>query len=430
MATELPSPLPGPEPFTAEELAGAKKLGQLLDGQLPVDLCTNFVLARHLRAAKGNSAEAEQRLRYLAAHMQAFGIDKLEQTPQLGIGQPFARPIFDRFAISCLEPSAGDVFSDDLLVFVQSMDGVDIKKILRVVPLGHALETYFQLQLNWMRAIVERERRTGRPAAAVTIIDLKGLPLRDFVNPLSPASRMARLIVRLWAEYFTENLVRLFLVNPPSLLSLFWQVLRHIMDQRTWAKLVVVHHGRDLLAHLQASAVPEIYGGSRRDDSGFSASPSSCMSAPRPVLPSELFAGPESWWAQQQPAGVQRPMPEWLSVILGNPKEGVAAQHESQPIECLPGDRILWMFTTNGELQFEMVCRPRESNQEEPVWPRNSVCSLSVPEHGNVECRRAGLYWARFTGSATAGWLISQAIKVNYFVHRMAKEEIEGTIQS
>jgi hypothetical protein len=113
------------------------------------------------------------------------------------------------------------------------------------------------------------------------------------------------------------------------------------------------------------------------------------MSAPRPVLPSELFAGPESWWAQQQPAGVQRPMPEWLSVILGNPKEGVAAQHESQPMwatneftalyfcldsfsECLPGDRILWMFTTNGELQFEMVCRPRESNQEEPVWPRNS----------------------------------------------------------
>lgn len=97
--------------------------------------------------------------------------------------------------------------------------------------------------------------------------------------------------MRIWSEYFTENvrtvfaiflnlqnpfiiyphvfkLVRLYLVHPPGLLSILWQVAKHIMDQRTWSKMVVIQKGDDLLDHLQAAAVPQAYGGQRRDDSG------------------------------------------------------------------------------------------------------------------------------------------------------------------
>jgi hypothetical protein len=78
---------------------------------------------------KGNLAEAEQRLRDLAAHMCAFGMNKLEQCPELGVGMKITRDVFDRFAISRLDPPIGDVFSGDLLIFLQRMEGVDIKQV-------------------------------------------------------------------------------------------------------------------------------------------------------------------------------------------------------------------------------------------------------------------------------------------------------------
>ncbi len=39
----------------------------------------------------------------------------------------------------------------------------------------------------------------------VVIMDLDGLMLGDFVNPMSVSSKLARLVVKLWQDYFSEN---------------------------------------------------------------------------------------------------------------------------------------------------------------------------------------------------------------------------------
>jgi hypothetical protein len=200
---------------------------------------------------------------------------------------------------------------------------------------------------------------------------------------------------------------------------------------------------------------------------GFSASPSTCVSTPRPVLPEDLFVSPESWWESQVPNG--KPMPKWITANLaknGKGKEGPAI-YESQPMcfliynrlendgliffifnttsECKVGDRILWMYTSTGDLQFELICKPKGCGREEvQIWPKTigqlilafilikticliytvylTVCSLSVPEHDAVDCRVTGQYICRFCGVPSFNWLmgaLGQGTKVTYFIDKV-----------
>lgn len=76
---------------------------------------------------------------------------------------------------------------------------------MKVIPLGHVLNSYFLLQESFHQSIYRHELKTGRPSAAVVVIDLNGLNLSDFINPLSTPSKLARYVVQIWSEYFSEN---------------------------------------------------------------------------------------------------------------------------------------------------------------------------------------------------------------------------------
>lgn len=60
------------------------------------------------------------------------------------------------------------------MVFVQKMDKTDIKEIMKIMPLSNVLHSYFFLQTAFQRAIHEHEKRTGRPAAVIVVLDLQG----------------------------------------------------------------------------------------------------------------------------------------------------------------------------------------------------------------------------------------------------------------
>jgi hypothetical protein len=98
-----------------------------------------------------------------------------------------------------------DVFSDDVVVFIQKMEGTCLKKIMEMMPLSNVLHSYFFLQTCFQRAIQAHEKQNGRPSAVVVVLDLQGLNLTDFINPLSSSSKLARLVVKIWSDYFSEN---------------------------------------------------------------------------------------------------------------------------------------------------------------------------------------------------------------------------------
>lgn len=76
---------------------------------------------------------------------------------------------------------------------------------MKVIPLGHVLNSYFLLQESFHQSIYKQELKTGQQSGAVIIIDLRELNLSDFINPLSTSCKLVRYIVQIWSEYFSEN---------------------------------------------------------------------------------------------------------------------------------------------------------------------------------------------------------------------------------
>lgn len=81
-------------------------------------------------------------------------------------------------------------------------------QIMRVIPLCNVLHSYFILQEMLTRRMLEKEAETGKPSAAVIILDLKGLNISEFLNPLGVQARLARLVISIWSNYFTETVNR------------------------------------------------------------------------------------------------------------------------------------------------------------------------------------------------------------------------------
>lgn len=63
------------------------------------------------------------------------------------------------------------------------------------------------------------------------------------------------------------------LVNPPRLVSLVWRLARVGLSEATVGKMWLAGSVEELLARFDAAAVPVAFGGTLRDDSGFTSRP-------------------------------------------------------------------------------------------------------------------------------------------------------------
>uniref|UniRef100_A0A7E4UP29 CRAL-TRIO domain-containing protein n=1 Tax=Panagrellus redivivus TaxID=6233 RepID=A0A7E4UP29_PANRE len=404
-----------PEPFTDEEIAAARKLRLRLADTLPEEFDSDFFIGRWMRMYKNDEKTLENKLNELIEHRRAFGYNGeniLQKCQEL----EFAKKTFERFGISDLKM---DVFSDNVAVFVQKMEGADLKEITKVIPLSYVIHSYYLLHECFQRVMRQKELETGKPAAVVVVLDLTGLPLTDFINPVSNSSKLARLIVKVWSDFFSENMIHLYLMHPPGILSLMWQVAKHIVDAKTQSQIMFVTKTEDLHKCLKLDAIPEDFGGKRRDDSGYTDRPETCVQTPFFVKPEHYFDR-AVWWKSQ---GFHK-TPETKSVSIKS-----KALHEI-PLEAKEGERILWEFTTSSDVTFEIVRlikksgspaslkenvpavgTRRDSIDEETIMPKITVTSLKVPEHGVVTALHAGEYRIRF-GYPTGGWL---SAKVHVF---------------
>ncbi|EPB76063.1 CRAL/TRIO domain protein [Ancylostoma ceylanicum] len=263
---------------------------------------------------------------------------------------PIGKATYRRFCISRVDRS---VRSGDVHVFVHKMEGTDLKEIMKVIPLSHVLHSYFMLHEVFGRAVAETEKRTGRPSSVVTILDLKGLNLSEFLNPLSAPVQLARLVVKVWSEYFSDN------------------ISKFIMDSRTANKLAFLNDVSELQNYLEPQAIPEEYGGTMRDDSGYAQPPEGCTHPLLPVLSSE-HRGCDDIWTDH---GILKPP--------ASKTYSIKSHQDSEIIKkCTQSGRLIWNFTISGDVDFEIV--KRESGKEVQVWPKVTLTSLKLPEYGSV----------------------------------------------
>uniref|UniRef100_A0A1I7XIT3 CRAL-TRIO domain-containing protein n=1 Tax=Heterorhabditis bacteriophora TaxID=37862 RepID=A0A1I7XIT3_HETBA len=265
-----------PEPFSEEIMKTAKILRATLD--IPSCLDSPFFIARFLRANNGDVELSKQRISEYLTHRKTLGYADYDD---LGIFTkfPIGKATFERFRISLIDY---DIRSKDVHVFIQKMEGTDIKEIMKVIPLSYVLHSYYCLHENFGRAVAHTEKKTG-------------LNIADFLNPLSSPVKLARLVVKIWSEYFSENLCKLLIINPPGIVSLMWQISKCIMDTRTASRLAFLHDVEELKHYLEPEAIPVEYGGLWRDDSGYADPPEGCCRKNKPTLGSE-HKGPDEIW--------------------------------------------------------------------------------------------------------------------------------------
>ncbi|KJH52338.1 CRAL/TRIO domain protein [Dictyocaulus viviparus] len=370
-----------PEPFSDEIMEKVAKMRTTL--LLPSCFDSPFFIARFLRAHGGNEEEARKRMEEYFSHRQTLGYSECSDL-EIFTEFPIGKATFKRFCISLIDRS---IRSGNVHVFIHKMEGTDLREIMKVIPLSHVLHSYFMLHEVFGRAVAETEKRTGRPSSVVTILDLKGLNLTDFLNPLSSPVQLARLVVKIWSEYFSDNMCKLLVINPPGIISLMFKISKFIMDSRTANRVAFLNDVSELHNYLEPHAIPMEYGGTWRDDSGYSKPPEGCT---RPLLPvtSSEYRGSDDVWSD---FGILKP-PVYKTHNIKS--------HQTCEIvkKCSKSGRLIWNFAISGDIEFEIV--RIEAGKEQQIWPKITLTSLKLPEYGSVIVL-PGEYILRFHNPST-----------------------------
>uniref|UniRef100_A0A0K0EIE6 CRAL-TRIO domain-containing protein n=1 Tax=Strongyloides stercoralis TaxID=6248 RepID=A0A0K0EIE6_STRER len=389
-----------PIPFDEETLNHAKLLREKFNNFLPEDISTDFHMARWIRMYKGHEETIEIKLKEYIRHRKSFnyeGDNVIKQCENL----EFAKSVWDKFSISKLDQTD---YSGDVAVFLQRMEGTDIKEIIKTVPYYHILHSYFLLQECMQRAILLKEKETGRQSAAIIILDLHGINIGDFLNPLSNPTKLARIVVKIWSDYFTENMVKLILVRPPGILSVMWQLAKYILDERTSNQIAFVQKYDDLKDLVDENVIPKMFGGTRIDNTGWSETPESCVKAARKIT-QDLYYNPNKIFKSN---GFEK-IPTLKSISIKN------KHTESIIIKGNIGQKIIWHYMTHNELIFDVLIKEdgqSHLNEDIPVIPGVYGTCLKLPEQGIIEVKKNGEYYFRWTNS-NGGWL---AAKVEYAI--------------
>ncbi|CEF63240.1 CRAL-TRIO domain and GOLD domain-containing protein [Strongyloides ratti] len=373
-----------PVPFDDETLNHAKLLRKKFNSFLPEDINTDFHMARWYRMYKGNEETMEIKLKEYIRHRKSFNYE-----------------VWDKFSISKLDQTD---YSGDVAVFLQRMEGTDLKEIIKTVPYYHILHSYFLLQECMQRAILLKEKETGRQSAAIIILDLHGINLGDFINPLSNPTKLARIVVKIWSDYFTENMVKLILVRPPGILSVMWQLAKYILDEKTSSQIAFVQKYEELKDYVDESVIPKMFGGTRVDNTGWSETPESCVKAARKVT-QDLYYNPEKIYKKY---GIEK-IPSLKSISIKN------KHTETVIIKGNVGQKIIWHFMTSNELVFDVLIKENGQshlNEDIPIIPGVYGTCLKLPEQGVIEVEKSGEYHFRWI-NLHGGWL---AAKVHYAI--------------
>ncbi|KAF1750160.1 hypothetical protein GCK72_016707 [Caenorhabditis remanei] len=376
--------------FSAEILDKAEKL-KLAIPTVPEKLDSPFFFARFLNANNGDVEKTRQKILQLFEHRKLMGYDKISDL-DIFTTVDIGRECFERFHISQLNY---EVTSRNLHVFVQRMDGMDIKEILKIMPLSYVLHSYFMLQENFSRAMAHTERKTGKTSSVVCILDLKGLNLMDFMNPLSGPAQLARLVVQIWAEYFSEHLCKLLLINPPGIISVMWQVTKRLVDSNTAEKLAFLNNVEDLKKYLEPDSIPVEYGGTYRDDTGYADPPEGACKPPKKITKEEYKAQEYIW---NENGMLKAPKGESFSVK--------AFKTVEYSVKTTTPGKLVWSYTASGDIDFEIV--RRDAGKEIAIWPKITVTSLKLPEYGE-RCVTPGEYTLKFTNPSNT-WF---PVKIN-----------------
>uniref|UniRef100_A0A0N5AY18 CRAL-TRIO domain-containing protein n=1 Tax=Syphacia muris TaxID=451379 RepID=A0A0N5AY18_9BILA len=368
------------------------RLNEVLTGGIPNDLDTDLNLVRWIRGYQGNINKITEVFPVYCESRKAAGfvgenfVEEYFQLPQI---KPYLKFIASSRLGDRLWFEENNAFLFVERAWSQPKEKGNFLKIVKAMKCSDYLLHCFGYSEMLLQLILRREKYqdAGKgPVQFIVLFDLSEVNLSDYLNPLSTHIRLWQLRSELWQDWYPEMVQRIFLVNPPRLISVLWKLAKLFLNEQNCKLIEIPAHKKDLLKHLPAWFVPKEFGGEfintipPGDESG--------ISRRRKIVVDDHYRSHEIYKRKN----IARPKP--LHKEIGSGEKFVCE------VEVKDGESLLWDFTANGELVFVIYACDGNDNRT-MVYPQLRLASSKLPEEGILEKTTPGLYIVEFFNNTT-----------------------------
>lgn len=219
---------------------------------------------RYLRATNYNAEEAQKRLSETLQWRLDQGIDSILTLPH---------PYFD--AIKQFYPHAFHLHGyNNEPVYFEFPAKIDLRAMREKGMTLDDLLRHYALITEFMWTYIS-PYQNGPSSRGITVIDLDGLRLQDFVGEAVTFVKRAAFFT---SRHYPERCEAIYIVNSPPFFQVFWKMIKPILDPVTIEKVRVVESSKnDNLAIRKALAeripmenIPREYGGASKIPLGYS----------------------------------------------------------------------------------------------------------------------------------------------------------------
>jgi hypothetical protein len=374
------------------DLDTIKIIRQRMRSEIPADLDTDFYLARWCHLYDGKLDDLLAQFRLFIENRHAIGADQKDILDRVHTN---ASSKYLRYLPVSLLADRPINQKDQSIVFFQRVQGFDFNKVLKVIKMGDLLSMFFANNEYYSRLIQKHEAINGRPCSAQMILDLENVDVMDYVNPMGAPLQALRCMTYVGDTWFGDQNSRLYIVNPPAIISLIWQIAKRVLSARSQQKLVLIHKYDELLQYISPNALPRYYGGELVDETGWG-DPNTCCNVPKQVSKDAYY-----------PVGR----------VFANLSSPPQSRHETikhgktftviRTVDA-PGKWLAYQFSTNNEVEFSVMFVTDKKRVR--VRPRFLLMTPKIPEEDAIECKETGEYHLEFTNS-TCYWF---PVKLQY----------------
>uniref|UniRef100_A0A915BX60 CRAL-TRIO domain-containing protein n=2 Tax=Parascaris univalens TaxID=6257 RepID=A0A915BX60_PARUN len=346
---------------------------------IPRDLDTDLNLARWIRGYQHNIDRITKVFPVYVASRKAAGFDRSDH-PERFFDIVQLKAYLPFIASSRLDDR---VWSDEhnAFLFVEracSQPKEFVKTMRSSDYLMHCFG-YMEMLLQFILRREKAQEENKGPVQFIVLFDLGEVNLTDYLNPMSAQIKLWQLRSDLWQDWYPQMVQRIFVVNPPRLISVLWSLARMFLNDENYKLIEIARNKKDLIKYLPPWFVPKEFGGEfinkvpPGDESG--------ASRRRKITADDHLRSHEVYRRK----GVERPKPTHRDIA----PEGSFKCTVDVPAE----HALLWDFTTNGEVDFAIYAN---ENEHHMVYPRLRLISTKVPEDGCIENLPPGQYLFEF----------------------------------
>lgn len=147
-------------------------------------------------------------------------------------------------------------------IYIEKSGLMPVDKVLNQFTSEELVQTHIYWLEFYCQRARERSRQLGIHVESFAMIyDLKRCKLE-----MRKSFPLFRESLQIDNNYYPERLGQMFIVNPPAVFPVLWNLVKHWLDPVTKSKVQVIKKGPGtataLLQHIDADQLPQEYGGS------------------------------------------------------------------------------------------------------------------------------------------------------------------------